>query len=42
MSACDKRLVLFLKEHDLKTLSQVVKMADMYIEAYGSQDKRDR
>ncbi|KAK3862952.1 hypothetical protein Pcinc_031223 [Petrolisthes cinctipes] len=37
ISACDKSLVLFVKEHDVKTFEQVVKLADMYMEAHGSQ-----
>ena len=39
MIACDKRLVLFLKEHELKIFGQEVKMADLYINAHGDQDK---
>lgn len=36
---CDKSLVLFLKEHELKTFPQVLKLADLYMEAHGNTAK---
>lgn len=38
-SACDKGLVLFIREHDVTTFGQVIKLADIYMDAHGGQSK---
>ncbi|XP_068240045.1 uncharacterized protein [Palaemon carinicauda] len=39
-NACDKDMVVFLKEHEMKTFDQVVKYAEMYMEAHLNYGKK--
>lgn len=36
----EKSMVLFLKEHEVKTFDQMLKLADMYVEAHGLPGKK--
>ncbi|XP_068240734.1 uncharacterized protein [Palaemon carinicauda] len=40
LNACDKDMVVFLKEHEMKTFDQVVKYAEMYMEAHLNYGKK--
>ena len=40
LNACDKNMVLFLKEHDIKTFDQVIKLSEMYMEAHTNYGKK--
>lgn len=40
MLKCDKSMVLFLKEHEVKTFEQLVKLADLYLEAHTTVGKK--
>ncbi|XP_047475992.1 uncharacterized protein LOC125029857 [Penaeus chinensis] len=35
LNACDKCMVLFLKEHDFKTFNEMIKYAELYMDATG-------
>ncbi|XP_064077602.1 uncharacterized protein LOC135195273 [Macrobrachium nipponense] len=40
LNACDRNMVIFLKEHEMKTFDQVVKYAEMYMEAHINYGKK--
>nr|XP_027236067.1 uncharacterized protein LOC113827386 [Penaeus vannamei] len=42
LSACDKSMVLFLKEHDFQTFDQMIKYAELYMEAHVNYGRKDR
>lgn len=42
LNACDKSMVLFLKEHDFQTFDQMIKYAELYMEAHVNYGRKDR
>ncbi|XP_037773500.1 uncharacterized protein LOC119569387 [Penaeus monodon] len=42
LNACDKSMVLFLKEHDFKTFNEMIKFAELYMEAHVNYGRKDR
>ena len=40
LNACDKNMVVFLREHEMKTFDQLVKYAEMYMEAHVNYGKK--
>lgn len=40
MLKCEKNMVLFLKEHEAQTFNQLIKIADLYIEAHGTPGRK--
>jgi len=40
MNACDKNMILFLKEHEVKNFEDLIKYAELYVEAHGSPSKK--
>ncbi|XP_063613940.1 uncharacterized protein LOC134787153 [Penaeus indicus] len=42
LNACDKSMVLFLKEHDFKTFNEMIRYAELYMEAHVNYGRKDR
>ncbi|XP_042886753.1 uncharacterized protein LOC122262710 [Penaeus japonicus] len=40
MNACDKSMVLFLREHDVKNFEDLIRYAELYVEAHGNPSKK--
>jgi len=40
MNACDKSMILFLKEHEVKNFEDLIKYAELYVEAHGNPSKK--
>ncbi|XP_042878233.1 uncharacterized protein LOC122257193 [Penaeus japonicus] len=40
MNACDKSMVLFLREHDVKNFEDLIRYAELYVEVHGNPSKK--
>ncbi|XP_069971510.1 uncharacterized protein [Penaeus vannamei] len=40
MNACEKSMILFLKEHEVKNFEDLIEYAELYVEAHGNPSKK--